>query len=60
MVSLFLAIQLRRKWAGLRKSFRNQLKKIPRNDENEYMVNPREVASNWPHYQSMMFIGKFS
>lgn len=56
---LCLVDTLKVKWENLRRSFRRQLKKIPRNINNMYLIDPHDMPSEWPYYQSMLFLGEF-
>ncbi|XP_037041340.1 uncharacterized protein LOC119078034 [Bradysia coprophila] len=47
---------LKKRWENLRRSFRRQLKKIPRTVNNLYLMDPRDMPSAWPYYQSMLFL----
>lgn len=47
---------LKVKWENLRRAFRRQLKKIPRNINNMYLIDPHNIASEWPYYRSMLFL----
>ncbi|KAG4069496.1 hypothetical protein HA402_006862 [Bradysia odoriphaga] len=47
---------LKRRWENLRRSFRTQLKKIPRTVNNLYLIDPHDLPSAWPYYRSMLFL----
>ncbi|KAG4066002.1 hypothetical protein HA402_001249 [Bradysia odoriphaga] len=47
---------LKTKWVNLRRSFRNQLKKILKSVDNVYLINPHNVQSTWRYYQAMLFL----
>lgn len=50
---------LKAKWKGLRDMFRVEIKRIPRNDAGEPIIQPHEFDSKWTHYRSLLFLGTF-
>lgn len=39
--------------------FRVEIKRIPRNEAGEFVIQPHEYASKWTHYRSLLFLGGF-
>lgn len=57
-VKLFdLVPVLKAKWKGLRDMFRVEIKRIPRNDAGDLIIQPHEFESKWTHYRSLLFLG---
>lgn len=52
-----LVPNLKAKWKGLRDMFRVEIKRIPRNDAGDLMIQPHEFDSKWTHYRSLLFLG---
>lgn len=40
--------------------FRVEIKRIPRNEAGENLIEPHEYESKWSHYKSLLFLGTFS
>lgn len=55
---LYIAVQLKAKWKGLRDMFRVEYKRIPRDDSGELIMEPYEFASKWIYYKPLLFLGK--
>lgn len=59
-ILIFIAVsQLKSKWKGLRDMFRVEIKRIPRNEAGEFVIQPHEYESKWTHYRSLLFLGGF-
>lgn len=40
--------------------FRVEIKRIPRNDAGDLLIQPHEFESKWTHYRSLLFLGTLS
>lgn len=58
-ISIRIVPILKAKWKGLRDMFRVEIKRIPRNDAGDHIIQPHEFDSKWTHYRSLLFLGKF-
>ncbi|XP_055322120.1 uncharacterized protein LOC129578069 [Sitodiplosis mosellana] len=47
---------LKAKWKGLRDMFRVEIKRIPRNDAGDPLIQPEDFESKWTHYRSLLFL----
>lgn len=50
---------MKAKWKGLRDMFRVEIKRIPRNDAGDPLIQPHEFESKWTHYRSLLFLGTY-
>lgn len=55
--SIRLVPVLKAKWKGLRDMFRVEIKRIPRNDAGDPLIQPEDFESKWTHYRSLLFLG---
>lgn len=39
--------------------FRVEIKRIPRNEAGELIIQPHEYESKWTHYRSLLFLGRY-
>ncbi|XP_055682357.1 uncharacterized protein LOC129789536 [Lutzomyia longipalpis] len=47
---------LRQKWKSLRETFRMELRKIPKTNDNNFAISPYDFQSQWIHFKQMIFL----
>lgn len=49
---------LKAKWKGLRDNFRVEFKRIPRNENDELLMDAADFDSKWTFYRNLLFLSK--
>lgn len=56
--SICIGDTLKAKWKGLRDNFRVEFKRIPRNENDELLIDAADFDSKWTFYKNLLFLSE--